>query len=232
MLQRENVLCACPSQVLAARVCTACAVQLPAACCAERLCSQWAACSCVMCSLALPASHCLQTGNMSGSSFAWGMRDLGYKVLRPLLFQEGALVGLPVGKLRAPLTGRSSFCMQPITGPTRAQGIHEVAYKGALARPLLCPESALAGLSADKLRAFHARNFTAPRMVLAAAGLPHSQLKQMADELLGGLPSAPASPAPASTYVGGDFRWVFTCGLWALSHACYLSLLGLCESFG
>ena len=81
-----------------------------------------------------------------------------------------------------------------------------MAYKGALARPLLCPESALAGLSADKLRAFHARNFTPPRMVLAAAGLSHAQLKQMADELLGGLPSAPASPAPASTYVGGDFR--------------------------
>ena len=90
--------------------------------------------------------------------------------------------------------------------PALAQGIHEVAYKGALARPLLCPESALGGLSADKLRAFHTRNFTPPRMVLAAAGLSHAQLKQMADELLGGLPLAPASPAPASTYVGGDFR--------------------------
>ncbi len=101
----------------------------------------------------------------------------------------------------------------PAAQPRRgAQGIHEVAYKGALARPLLCPESALPGLSADKLRAFHARNFTAPRIVLAAAGVQHATLKSLADELVGGLPSAPPSPTPASTYVGGDFRCAARCG--------------------
>jgi hypothetical protein len=111
--------------------------------------------------------------------------------------------------LKEPCGGRANGAsghLPPTHTRRGAQGIHEVAYKGALARPLLCPESALPGLSADKLRAFHARNFTAPRIVLAAAGVQHATLKSLADELVGGLPSAPPSPAPASTYVGGDFR--------------------------
>ena len=49
--------------------------------------------------------------------------------------------------------------------------MHEVAYSGGLARPLICPESALAGLKADALAEFVARNYTPSRMVLAAAGL-------------------------------------------------------------
>ena len=86
-----------------------------------------------------------------------------------------------------------------------------MAYKGALARPVICPESALSGLSADKLRAFHERNFTAPRIVLAAAGMPHSALTQLADDMVGKLPGAPPAPTPASTYVGGDFRCALCC---------------------
>ena len=49
--------------------------------------------------------------------------------------------------------------------------MHEVAYSGGLARPLIAPESALATLSADGLAEFVAANYTAPRIVLAGAGV-------------------------------------------------------------
>ena len=55
--------------------------------------------------------------------------------------------------------------------PLAAQGMHEVAYSGGLARPLIAPESALAGLNADALAAFVARNYTPSRMTLAGAGV-------------------------------------------------------------
>lgn len=51
------------------------------------------------------------------------------------------------------------------------QGLHEVAYSGGLARPLIAPESALDGLSADGLAEFVAQNYTAPRIVLSGAGV-------------------------------------------------------------
>ena len=56
------------------------------------------------------------------------------------------------------------------------QGMHEVAYSGGLARPLIAPESALAGLKADALAEFVARNYTPSRMTLAGAGVTQARL--------------------------------------------------------
>ena len=60
-----------------------------------------------------------------------------------------------------------------------AQSLHEVAYTGALARPLFCPEGAIGGLSAEKLAGFVKENYTGPRVVLAAAGMGTSQYLQV-----------------------------------------------------
>jgi processing peptidase subunit alpha len=53
--------------------------------------------------------------------------------------------------------------------------MHEVAYSGGLARPLVAPESALKSLTADKLGDFVARNYTAPRICLAGAGVSQAR---------------------------------------------------------
>ena len=90
--------------------------------------------------------------------------------------------------------------------PALPQGMHEVAYTGGLARPLIVPESALSGLSAAKLAEFVAHNYTAPRITLAGAGVSQADLVGLAQPLLEFLPKAAPEPQPASTYVGGDFR--------------------------
>ena len=89
---------------------------------------------------------------------------------------------------------------------------HEVAYTGALARPLLAPAEVLSRLTPEALSAFVAENYAPPRVVLAAAGVGHSELVNLAAPLLessssssSSSSSAPAS-APKSKYVGGDCR--------------------------
>ena len=91
------------------------------------------------------------------------------------------------------------------------EALHEVAYTGALARPLLAPAEVLSRLTPEALAAFVAENFAPPRVVLAAAGVGHSELVGLAAPLLeaassSGSAPAPAPPAPKSKYVGGDCR--------------------------
>lgn len=85
------------------------------------------------------------------------------------------------------------------------QGIHTVAYTGALAKPLVCPENSLGALNDETLHDFFTANYVAPRIVLAGSGVKHSALKQLAEPLLTGVPGGQASE-PASKYVGGDYR--------------------------
>ena len=91
---------------------------------------------------------------------------------------------------------------------TLLEALHSVAYHGGLGRPLIAPKEVLGSLNADVLAEFYAQNYTAPRIVLAAAGVEHKALLSLAEPLLGGAPSggsaAPASPP--SDYVGGDWR--------------------------
>ena len=89
------------------------------------------------------------------------------------------------------------------------EALHEVAYTGALARPLLAPPEVLSRLTPEALGAFVAENYAPGRVVLAAAGVGHSELVSLAAPLLesaGGGSSSPPPPPPKSKYVGGDCR--------------------------
>jgi processing peptidase subunit alpha len=86
------------------------------------------------------------------------------------------------------------------------EGLHAVGYQGPLARPLVCPEDAVGGLSADMLNDFVTRNYTAGRIVVSGAGIEHRELVSLAEPLFSGLPSSGAGQQAASKYLGGDFR--------------------------
>lgn len=86
------------------------------------------------------------------------------------------------------------------------EALHSAGYSGALANPLLAPESAINRLDSTILEEFVALNYTAPRMVLAASGVEHEELLSVAEPLLSDLPSVPRPEEPKSVYVGGDYR--------------------------
>ncbi|KAL5722491.1 mitochondrial processing peptidase [Ranunculus cassubicifolius] len=86
------------------------------------------------------------------------------------------------------------------------EAIHAAGFSGALANPLLAPESALTRLNGAVLEEFVAENYTAPRMVLAAYGVDHEELVKLAKPLLVDMPLNPRPKEPRSVYVGGDFR--------------------------
>ncbi|KAL9443682.1 hypothetical protein AB3S75_016953 [Citrus x aurantiifolia] len=86
------------------------------------------------------------------------------------------------------------------------EAIHSAGYSGALANPLLAPESAINRLNSTLLEEFVAENYTAPRMVLAASGVEHDQLVSVAEPLLSDLPSIHPREEPISVYTGGDYR--------------------------
>ncbi|KAK9208671.1 hypothetical protein WN944_001031 [Citrus x changshan-huyou] len=86
------------------------------------------------------------------------------------------------------------------------EAIHSAGYSGALANPLLAPESAINRLNSTLLEEFVAENYTAPRMVLAASGVEHDQLVSVAEPLLSDLPSIHPREEPKSVYTGGDYR--------------------------
>ena len=86
------------------------------------------------------------------------------------------------------------------------QGLHSVAYTGALGRPLICPEGGIANLSSDTLHEFVSSNFVAPKMVLAVAGTEHRALLELAEPMLNTVAGGSPPPQPDSKYAGGDFR--------------------------
>ncbi|KAM3336348.1 hypothetical protein ACQJBY_030377 [Aegilops geniculata] len=81
-----------------------------------------------------------------------------------------------------------------------------VAYEGAIANPLIAPEEALEIINADIIRKFYHENFTADRVVLAASGVDHQQLLDVAEPLLSDWHKGSPMETPKSTYTGGDFR--------------------------
>ncbi|XP_058067471.1 mitochondrial-processing peptidase subunit alpha-like [Magnolia sinica] len=86
------------------------------------------------------------------------------------------------------------------------EAIHSAGYSGALAIPLIAPESALSRLNSTILEEFVAENYTAPRMVLAASGVEHEELLSYAEPLLSDIPKVPPPEVPKSVYIGGDYR--------------------------
>uniref|UniRef100_A0A5B6YHQ8 Uncharacterized protein n=1 Tax=Davidia involucrata TaxID=16924 RepID=A0A5B6YHQ8_DAVIN len=86
------------------------------------------------------------------------------------------------------------------------EALHSAGYSGALANPLMAPESAINRLNSTILEEFVAENYTAHRMVLAASGVEHEELLKIAEPLLSDLPSVPRPVELKSIYVGGDYR--------------------------
>lgn len=86
------------------------------------------------------------------------------------------------------------------------EGLHSVAFTGALGRPLICPEGGIHNLSADTLHEFVSTNFIAPKMVLAGAGVEHKALLSLAEPMLSTVEGGSAPPQPESKYAGGDYR--------------------------
>ncbi|GAB2292443.1 hypothetical protein Dimus_026683 [Dionaea muscipula] len=86
------------------------------------------------------------------------------------------------------------------------EGIHSAGYSGALANPLLAPESAIDRLNSTVLEEFVYENYTAARMVLVGNGVEHDELLSIAEPLLSDLPRVPRPEEPKSVYVGGDYR--------------------------
>ncbi|KAJ9179264.1 hypothetical protein P3X46_011073 [Hevea brasiliensis] len=86
------------------------------------------------------------------------------------------------------------------------EAIHSAGYSGALANPLLAPESALNRLDGAILEEFVHEHYTAPQMVLAASGVEFEELISVAEPLLSDLPRVQRPEEPKSVYVGGDYR--------------------------
>ncbi|CAM8899677.1 unnamed protein product [Rhodiola kirilowii] len=86
------------------------------------------------------------------------------------------------------------------------EAVHCAGYSGALANPLLAPESVVDRFNGSLLEEYVAEHYTAPRMVLAAYGVDHEDLVAIAEPLLSDLPNVPRPEEPKSVYVGGDYR--------------------------
>ena len=84
----------------------------------------------------------------------------------------------------------------------------EAAYPDqALGRPVLGTAGNVAALDRGALRAWLGSRYTAPRMVLAAAGgLDHERLARLAEDAFGALPQAEAPAPDPARYRGGETR--------------------------
>jgi processing peptidase subunit alpha len=77
------------------------------------------------------------------------------------------------------------------------------AYEGALSKALIPDAAALASLTPEALAGFVRRQYLAPRIVLAGAGVDHKQLVELAAPMLSGLPAAAADDGGAARRASG-----------------------------
>ncbi|GJP75945.1 hypothetical protein CLOP_g6343 [Closterium sp. NIES-67] len=103
---------------------------------------------------------------------------------------------------------RSELAQLQATNPQglMLEALHSAGYAGALGQPLLAHESSLARLNGQVLYEFVAANYTAPRIVVAAAGVEHEELREVVEPLFGDMPGGTVPETPKSVYVGGDWR--------------------------
>ncbi|TKA58338.1 hypothetical protein B0A53_00076 [Rhodotorula sp. CCFEE 5036] len=88
--------------------------------------------------------------------------------------------------------------------------LHETAFRNnTLGNPLLCPEDRLETMTPETLREFRRRWYRPDRLVVAAAGIEHDQLVDLANRYFGAVKpaattttaasSSPTSPSPSAT---------------------------------
>ena len=76
-----------------------------------------------------------------------------------------------------------------------------------LGRPVLGTEALVRAMTRDTVLGYMRDHYSAPNMVLAAAGrIDHDRLVEMADRAFAALPAPQAAGARGARYVGGDFR--------------------------
>jgi len=89
------------------------------------------------------------------------------------------------------------------------ESLHAAAFGdgSALGRTTWCPARNLNKIGSDEIKSFTDTYFSAPRMVLAAAGADHDEFVALAEKYFSDLPSEDkAPPAELCTYTGGDRR--------------------------
>ncbi|WP_142847802.1 pitrilysin family protein [Telmatospirillum sp. J64-1] len=84
----------------------------------------------------------------------------------------------------------------------------ETAYPDqALGRPVLGTEELVRGMNRDVVHGYMSQNYSASRMILAAAGrVDHDQIVEMAHKAFDTLPAEADLPEEPANYRGGDFR--------------------------
>ncbi|GFR42591.1 hypothetical protein Agub_g3518 [Astrephomene gubernaculifera] len=132
---------------------------------------------------------CLKTG------FPAALELLLDCVLNPAF--EEAEVEEQKGRLEALLGGKEIHATLMTEFLTRS------AYRGPFGAPLIPDPPALSALSPASLRSFTSSTFIAPHMVLAASGVEHGRLVELAAPMLAGLPRMQALREPKPEYVGG-----------------------------
>ncbi|OAN45354.1 M16 family metallopeptidase [Magnetospirillum moscoviense] len=76
-----------------------------------------------------------------------------------------------------------------------------------LGRPVLGTEGLVRAMTRDTVQSYLQRHYSAPRMVLAAAGrIDHDQLVEAADKAFANLATTAEPEQVAARYVGGDYR--------------------------
>ncbi len=86
--------------------------------------------------------------------------------------------------------------------------LQAVAFPGQpLGRPVLGTEALVRAMTRDTVRDYMQAHYSAPNMVLAAAGrIDHDRLVDLAGRVFSALPPPQAAPERGASYVGGDFR--------------------------
>ena len=91
-----------------------------------------------------------------------------------------------------------------------SEAVNTTAFSGGLANAHIVSNTALSRISIDECIAFIEQNFIGPRIVLAAAGANHNEVKTIAAPLMAQLPESPKLSTTAlsttSSYSGGDWR--------------------------
>ncbi|NP_001165809.1 cytochrome b-c1 complex subunit 2, mitochondrial [Nasonia vitripennis] len=81
--------------------------------------------------------------------------------------------------------------------------LYKAAYRDGLGYSLYCPKRQIGKISSETLRHFVSSNFSGPKCVVAATGIPLSELEMFAASLN---VSSQDSAVPASKYHGGELR--------------------------
>ena len=86
--------------------------------------------------------------------------------------------------------------------------MQEAAFPGqSIGHAILGTVESVTGFAPDDLRAYLARRYRAPAMVVTAAGaVEHARVVEAAERLFAGIETAPAEAAAPARFIGGDRR--------------------------